>query len=666
MPELPYRELYWNIPWGKYLIYPLFLLAAGVFAYGVYRRIQMWRLGRAERPKGEGSRGWLWALVDVFGQRLVWREFWPGLFHVMVFYGFIALFVGTLIVALDADFGVDLISGGGGFYLWFTVVLNIFGAFAILGVLAAFARRSLFRSKYLDHLRDDWLSLVFILVILVSGHLLQALRLAALQPDWAEYSFLSFWLARLFWDARPELLAQIHGWVWWGHFLLVQVWIATLPFTKLWHMFAGPLNLLLRSARPRGHIQKLDMEDEEAEQFGLGRLEDFGRRQLIDTDACIRCGRCQQNCPAKLTDKSLNPKQVIQDLKGHMEYVYSLANRDERHALHGEAISADTLWSCTTCLACERNCPMGIGHLDTIVGMRQHLMMMESEFPKEAVSVLKGMETSGNPWSLGGNKRMDWAEGLGLKTLAEDPEHEILLWVGCAGSYDDRAIKVTKALVKILQAAGVKFGLLGNEERCCGDSARRMGNEYLAQMLIQHNIETFAKYKVHTLLTACPHGYNVFKNEYPDFDGDLQVFHHSEFIAKLLAEGRLKTQKASVTKVVFHDSCYLGRYNDIYDPPRQALRALPGVQVLEPKRNRRKSFCCGAGGGRMWMEETSGTRINEERTRQLLEKDCDTIAVACPFCLTMISDGLKAKNMDESHQVLDIAEIVSSGLQTTS
>jgi len=307
---------------------------------------------------------------------------------------------------------------------------------------------------------------------------------------------------------------------------------------------------------------------------------------------------------------------------------------------------------------------MGIEHLDVIIPMRQYLTQMESTFPQEVTNVFKGMENNNNPWQIGSNKRFDWAEDLELDPLSEQPEHEILFYVGCAGSFDDRAIKVTKALVRIMQSAGIKFGLLGNEEGCCGETARRTGNEYLAQALMMANIETFKAYKVKKIVTCCPHGYNTLKNEYPQFGFEAEVLHHTELIAELIRDGRikLKLNHPSLGQVAWHDSCYLGRYNKVFAPPRDILKAVPGVQLTEAQRRKRTGFCCGAGGGRMWMEEHEGTRINEARTEQLVATGAKTLAAACPYCLTMIGDGIKAKDLDESHRVYDIAEIVARHL----
>ncbi len=676
--DLPFREVYWNIIHPHLKVYLPLAVALIVFGYGVFRRFKMWRMGRAERRTdgivGRGVKaGWIAGT-----QAYVLRSFGPGLIHAMLFFGFVILFIGTLIVMVEADLGFPVLSTPSYFYWTYTITLNVFGVVAILGLLALAFRRYVLKPPHLDNKLDDHVTLGLIFIILVTGHLLQALRLADLHPWWAPYSFVSYAVAQLFWNAPGESLRAVHSVVWWVHFLLVLGWLAYLPYSKLWHIFSGFLGLMFRSSRHRGAIAKdpdvaAMLNEEEIDEdisFGVHRLEELTWKNLLDGDACIRCGRCQENCPAKLTGKLLNPKQLIQDVKTHMEQVYKLRGKagedgeDGRPAFQGEVIKPEVLWACTTCRACEENCPMGIEHLDVIIPMRQYLTQMESTFPQEVTGVFKGMENNNNPWQIGSNKRFDWAEGLELKPLSEDPEHEILFYVGCAGSFDDRAIKVTKAMVRIMQAAGVKFGLLGNEEGCCGETARRTGNEYLSQALMMANIETFKAYKVKKIVTCCPHGYNTLKNEYPDFGGDFEVIHHTELIAELIRDGRIKLKGdgAGLGQVAWHDSCYLGRYNKVFQPPRDILDAVPGVTLTEAKRRKRTGFCCGAGGGRMWMEEDEGTRVNVERTEQLVATGAKTLAAACPYCLTMIGDGVKAKDLDESHKVYDIAEIVARHL----
>lgn len=687
LAELPYREVYWNVIHPHLKVYIPFAIALAVFVCGVVRRVRMWRMGApAVRTDAPVARGWKMAL-DTFTQRLVLREIAPGVGHALLFFGFVVLFIGTLIVMAEADFGLTTIGTPSIFYAVYTVVLNLFGLLAIAGVLVLAARRYLQRPAALDNRAEDWISLLLLLVILVTGHVIQALRLAVEQPPWAHLSFASNWLVPLFAGRDAATLRTAHEWLWWIHMVLVMGWVAWMPYSKLWHIFSGMTNLFFRARAPRARIEKdaavaammagEDIDDDTV--FGVSRLEDLRWTNLLDADACIRCGRCQENCPAHLTDKALNPKTLVQDVKSHMEEVWKKGGAGEegggRRAFHGDVIAPEVLWACTTCRACEENCPMGIEHLDTIVGMRQYLTQMEATFPEELHNVFRGMETNSNPLQIGLDKRFDWAEGMDLKTLAEDPDHEILFYVGCAGSFDDRGIPTTKAMIRIMRAAGVKFGLLGVEEGCCGETARRLGNEYLAHALIRQNIETFDRYKVTRIVTACPHGYNTLKHEYPDFGGRYEVLHHTEFIAELIRAGRLRLDGACPEKVAFHDSCYLGRYNDLYDAPREIVRSIRGLDLVEADRHGRKSFCCGAGGGLMWIEESEGRRVNVERTDQLLDTGARSIAVACPYCRIMLDDGLRDEDLNkargageegdltETRRVVDVAQLVAERIK---
>ena len=406
---------------------------------------------------------------------------------------------------------------------------------------------------------------------------------------------------------------------------------------------------------------------ETRETYGVANIPEFTWKQLLDLDACTRCGRCQDRCPAYLTEKPLTPKKLIQDLKNHLQkerpMLLGNGNGKEARALTpimGNAITDDELWSCTSCMSCMEQCPVFIEQVPKVVDLRRYLVMMESSFPPEVAGVFKNMEVNSNPWGIGLAKRGDWAKALGVKILSEseDKDIDVLYYVGCSGSFDDRNKKVAASFVQILQAAGVRFGILGAEEKCCGDSARRMGNEYLFQQLAQENIAAMQQYGVKTVVTTCPHGYNIIKNEYPQLGGVFQVYHHTEFIARLVAEGRLKLTNTINQKLTFHDSCYLGRYNSIYDQPRKVMATIPGITLHEMDRNRERSFCCGAGGGRMWMEEHLGTRINHSRFEDAVKTKADMIGTACPFCLTMLEDATKDKEMEESIRVRDVAELV--------
>jgi len=455
--------------------------------------------------------------------------------------------------------------------------------------------------------------------------------------------------------------------------MVILVFLMYIPYSKHLHLLGSIPNIFFRSFRPKVELTKLDLEDENRETFGVTKIEEFTWKQLLDLYACTECGRCQVNCPAYLTQKPLSPWKMIHDLKGHLkkkgpELLKKNGKKEGEEEpailttkLAGEVIPEDVIWSCTTCMGCQQACPVFIEHIHKIIDMRRTLVLDESSMSPEVQRCFTNMENNSNPWGIGFASRADWAKDLQVKTMGEDSSVDYLLWVGCAGSFDDRNKKVTTALVKILKSADVNFAILGTEEKCCGETARRMGNEYLAQMMIQENVEILNNYNVKKIITMCPHCMNSLKKDYPQFGGNYEVVHHSEFIHELIKNGKIKTKTPVNTSMTYHDSCYLGRHNEIYSSPREILKSVSGIKLLEMERSGEKSFCCGAGGGRMWMEEHIGTRINETRTEDALKTGAEKICTACPYCLTMFEDGLKTKQKEL--KVMDLAEVLEQALQ---
>ena len=452
---------------------------------------------------------------------------------------------------------------------------------------------------------------------------------------------------------------------------MVLGFLMYIPYSKHLHVVTALPNLFFRDETTvKGRIEKLDLEDEDAESFGVITIKDFTAKELLDTMACTECGRCQENCPAYNTGKPLSPKKVVLAIKDHIFDVGPAMLKDPdaepAKALYGDIIEHDVLWSCTSCRACEEVCPVEIAPMTKLLEIRQARVLMEGDLPEEAQVALRGIEGQGNPWNLAQGERGKWAKDLDITTMAEKSDVEYLYYVGCAGSYDERYIKVSRALVKILKEADVSFSILGDEEMCTGDSAKRIGNEFLAQTMIQSNVETFNNYGVKKVITSCPHCMNTIKNEFPDFQGEYEVINHTDLIQELIKDGKIKpdiSKLGMIDQVTYHDSCYLGRYNDIFDSPRNVLEAAAGEgKVVEMERNKEKSFCCGAGGGRMWMEESIGTSVNGERTKEALGTGAKTIATACPFCMTMLTDGVAAEGKAEEVDVRDIAEIVADSI----
>lgn len=463
----------------------------------------------------------------------------------------------------------------------------------------------------------------------------------------------------------------LRNFCWWLHIITVYSFMIYIPTSKHAHLIWAPANFFMIEDKPRGKMRSMDLEN--ATVYGAQGVNEFPWTHLLSSLSCIECGRCTVQCPAHRTGKPLDPKKIMVDLKHAMiEMADSVQNYNPEEGsmarvIDSPFISKEELWSCTSCFACVEACPVGNNQMEAILEMRRNLVLVESSFPPELQQAFTNMENNSNPWGVGAHTRADWSEGLGVKTMAEDSDVEVLYWVGCAASFDERNKAVARSFVKILQQAGVKFGILGTEESCTGDSARRGGNEYLFQTLATQNIETLNRYGVKKIVTACPHGFNTLKNEYPEFGGNYEVWHHSQFIEQLIHDKKIEMDPAAVEqmkshKSTYHDSCYLGRYNNVYDQPREVVTAALGAAPVEPEDHHQKALCCGAGGAQMWMEEKYD-RVNIKRTRQLVDTGADTIATACPYCNIMMTDGVKTEGLQDKVKVVDIAELVASSMK---
>ena len=484
--------------------------------------------------------------------------------------------------------------------------------------------------------------------------------------------------------AVSPLVSQLHAVGAWGHLVLGLSFLNYLPYCKQFHEITSLPSLYMRSLKKKGELTRQYLEDESAI-YGVGKIEEFSWKRGLDMYSCAECGRCRANCPAYLTGKPLSPMALIMDEREHLkkktpvmaraamhqfrkepEKAQELLEKWDGESLIGDVIPEDVIWACTSCGHCIANCPLLIEHVDNIIDLRRYLVQVESRFPKELRQCFKNFENLSNPWGLASNTRGDWFKGLGVQTPEENPDFDYLFYVGCAGSFDDRYKKVTMAVAGLLQKAGVSFACLGDNEMCCGETVRRLGNEYLAQHMINFNLEMFDTIGVKKIVTACPHCFNTFKNEYPRFGKRFEVVHHTELIRALIRKGAFKGGKKFFGKgpVVYHDSCYLGRYNDLYDIPRDIIRFVPGVKLVEADRRERTSFCCGAGGGRMWMEENIGKRINHERFEQLAATGARTIATACPYCMIMLDDAMKEKGLEGEFEILDLAQMMLRSVET--
>jgi len=655
------REIFWNIA-NRGMIY-LFSAAAFIaFGYGMYRRVSMWRLGQ---PAGRNDHAWdrtKSALNLVLGHGRILRRGRPGWMHLVIFWGMATLFVGTTIVALQADLGTRLLQGR--FYLYFKLAMDTAGLGVLAGLLVSFHRRYLDKDGGLENRSEDGVVLALLTGIILTGFLVESLRIASTGDPSGAWSPVGNFLAGIFRGAARNKLNSTHKIAWMAHASLSFGMIGYVPYSKMIHIVTAPLNTYFRSMQPTGMLPPLEIDNDDIKRFGAGALEDFTWKDLLDTDACVRCDRCQSHCPAHVTAKPLSPRKLIMDLRAHMAEKERLTP-DDRHSVKnfiGDIIEEDALWACTTCGSCMEQCPVFVEHIPKIIGMRRNRVLMESRFPTELNPVFRNMEYSGNPWGLGRTKRADWSNGLDVNVVANVGTPEFLYWVGCAGSFEDRNRRVATAMAGILNHAGVEFAILGSEEKCCGDSARRLGNEYLFQSLVQENMETLRGYGIKKIITQCPHCFNALKNEYPQFGGTYEVIHHTEFVHRLIETGQIKLKGETGGTITYQDPCYLGRHNGVYRAPRDIINR-SGFRFAEMRGSSQESFCCGAGGGRIWMEERLGERINIRRTEDALDTSPEFIATACPYCLTMMEDGIKSKNMDEKIRIVDLAELVIEAIR---
>ena len=660
------REIYWNVGHSAGVLvqmYLLTLIAMAALGYGFWQRIKVYRKGQKVDRTDQIKERVVDALGNIFTQNKLLKVTGPGLAHALFFWGFFLLFIGTSLIVLQADFtdlffGVKFLTGT--FYKLFSVVLDIAGLVAIIMLAGLLVRRYIVRPAGLDNKSDDMIMHGLLFAILITGFVIEGARMAAteLGTPLAAWSPVGLVFAKSMAGMSDETLRSFHKTTWWFHLVLVIGFIISIPFTKFRHIFTTSANYLFADRGPKGNMVTLDLEDEEAESFGTAELSDLAWKDIFDTDACTQCKRCQDRCPAHATDKPLSPMKVVNQIG---EVAFAKANPASDANLV-ETVSKDALWSCTTCRACQEICPASIEHVNKILDMRRNMVLMEGEFPgEEVMTAVDQVEVNGNPLGLGYATRGDWAADLGVKTLAEDPDVDVLYFVGCYASFDKRNQAVAKAFIKLCTAAGVKVGILGKEEKCCGEPVRKMGNEYLYQTVAAENIELIKGYGIKQIVTTCPHCFNTLSKDYRDLDFDVPVEHYTVFLEKLLSQGSLKLTNDQVEtepeSCTYHDSCYLGRYNDIYQAPRTLLSAV-GIKIKEMDKSRAESFCCGAGGGRIMAEENLGSRISEKRVKMAAETDASTLVSNCPFCLTMFEDGVKGAELEDQLAPKDIAEIL--------
>jgi len=692
------------------------ILFLGVTIYGLYlfvsvvrTRIAYIKMGKKFEFDGKIKRRLQKIGIYVFGQKKLLKDKKSGAIHVMMFYGFILVQFGAIDFiwkGLAPDSHLPL----GPFYPGFTFFQEIVTLTIIVAVIWAFYRRYIENLVRLKRSFKAGLVLIFIGTLMVTVLVGNGMGIIWHGHEGAWTEPVATLIASAFAWLPPAAAATVFFIMWWIHLLILLTFLVYVPQSKHAHLLAAPVNVFLSREDPPGKLKPINFEmDEEADEedvsFGVGKIEELNQLQMIDLYACVECGRCTNVCPASGSGKMLSPMDLLIKMRDHLTekgaavtgqspwvpaYAFSgtegntlaqmarTKGTDEAAAtveaahnknLIGDVITEEELWACTTCRNCEDACPVMNEHVDKIIDLRRYLVLTEGKMDPDGQRAMMNIERQGNPWGLSKKEREDWRsldEEAHIPTVKElkksGEEFEYLFWVSSMGSYDNRSQKIAVAFAKLMNKAGIKFAILGNKEQNSGDTARRMGNEFLFQELAEKNMKEFEKNDVKKIITIDPHAYNIFKNEYPDFGLEAEVYHHTEMLSEWLKEGRLKPEGVVNEKITYHDSCYLGRYNEVYQPPREVLEMIPGVEVVEMKRNRSNGMCCGAGGGMMWMEEKSGNRVNVARTEQALEVEPTMISSGCPFCLTMLSDGTKAKEVEEEVSTMDIAEILAKSI----
>ncbi len=674
----PSREVFGGIPGALqvafYTVIPVMLVwGAIVFA----DRVRNWERGAPDRrrttTKNIGRR-----LADFRSgvyMRTLLRDSAAGLMHSMIYFGFLGLLGVTTVLEVDHQMPESAKFLHGKAYLAYSLFGDLAGVVFMVGIVWAIVRRYVQRPYRIRiKTKPEYAAILgTFFVIGASGFFAEALRIAEVQqPSYEKWSFVGYPLSQLFDGLAPDTLTRWHQIMWSLHVVGFIIFLALLPITMLRHMFTSPLNMYLRDReRPKGAMRPMpNLAETSLETFGASVVEDFTWKQLLDTDACTMCGRCTSVCPAHATGKPLDPREIVLKVGEVMAatsphgHVSPPLGTDPEITISSnsvfERITAEELWACTSCRACDEICPVNIEILDKILDMRRYLSLMESKFPPELGNAYRAMENQGNPWGMNQGERGDWAKNLDGVTVIDPGEQitaEYLYWVGCAGSFDDKNRKVTQAMAKLLRRAGIDVAILGPSEMCTGDPARRSGNEYLFQMLAMPNVEMLNGMGVRKIITQCPHCFNTLKNEYPQLGGNYEVIHHSQLLESLIESGALDVSQATLEeRITYHDSCYLGRHNDVYLAPRNVVASIKGIEVVEMPRNGTKGMCCGAGGARMWMEESIGTKVNDERAREAISTGASRVATACPFCYIMLDDGVKAAGVEETEvRVADIS-----------
>jgi Fe-S oxidoreductase/nitrate reductase gamma subunit len=659
---------------GNVFFYLILASVLAFFAYTAYVRIALLLVGKPDRRFDR-----LWERIVSFVPLVlaIWRVIRPrywysGILHLAIFWGFLTFQVNTINFFLEAFHeDASFLSWAEGLYTGYFPAMQIFEILVLVGVVMAVARRVIVKPSRLSLNWDAYVILGFIALLMVTDLFATGFAIAIDPFPHHSRAFISNTIKEGVLGTDVEVLKAWHTTFWYLHLLTFMGFLVWVPYSKHLHVFTAAPNVFFRRLQPTGVLQPIpDLETQEV--FGVGRIQDFTWRQLLDGYTCTECGRCQEACPAYNTEKELSPKEIAHQMRQQLLVnasgllpipVLNINVTGERGVPLTEAMGFNPIWDCLTCGACQYECPVFIEHIQEIIDVRRYFVMDEARMPETAQATLMQLEQRGHPWRGTPLARTSWIEEMGDVPMF-DGSQEYLFWVGCTGALSERNVLTTKAIARLLNQAGVSYGVLGAEETCCGDPGRRLGNEYLFMLQAQQNIELFNAKGVKKIITSCPHGFNTFKNEYPQFDGHFEVIHHADFFAQLVSEGRLKPQEALAQKITYHDSCYLGRHNNLYEAPRRILANLPGSEAVEMARVRAQSFCCGAGGGHMWMEESKGKRVNNVRTEEATATGAGIVATACPFCLQMFEDGIGAvpEAAEREMKVYDVAELLDMAM----
>lgn len=604
--------------------------------------------------------------VYALGQIRTIKKTYPGIMHLLIFWGVIIQILGTAIkimqMGLFVPFTWPLFSQS--VYLWYELIMDLAGAAILLGVLMAVIRRWIIKPHFMKNSWDDWYALLLLSLIPIVGFITEGLRLYSLQPEWANWSPIGNFTAGVIGSISisSRTADLIHPFFFFGHICLGLIFAGSIPFTKLRHMIFTPIHIFQKTDRPAGELVAIE-DIMDAEVLGTSAIDEFSSLDLLSFDACLQCGRCEEVCPASISGMSYSPRELLLILREDMAGSLISPENGSDLSLNSDLFKEEFLWSCTTCGHCLDVCPAFIRPPEQVIDIRRAQVLMTGEVPQTVGETLRNFERQGNPWGMPAPSRFSWADGLDVRVISPGEKVDVLFYVGCAGAFDDRNKKVTRAFLEILTKLSIDYGVLGEAEMCCGETSRRMGNEYLFQVAAEENISLLSEYQFNKIVTLCPHGLNTFRNEYPKFGGNFQVLHASEFLAEIIKKKDFNTSSGiDYGRLTFHDSCYLGRYNNVYTQPRELLKDA-NLSPLEMEASQEKSFCCGGGGGAMWLETDADTRINQHRLQHALDINADTITTACPFCLIMFDDALRSKGLTEQIQVYDLVEILNQSLE---